>query len=81
MTTATLSSKGQTVIPKDIRALLGLQPGDKIDFVVQEEGQVLLRPATHDISCLKGILHKPGRKTVSLETMQRVVKQRGGAVK
>ena len=77
MTTATISSKGQTVIPKDIRTFLGLHSGDRVDFVVQDEGTVLLKPATQDITQLKGILHKAGRKPVSLDTMQQVVKYRG----
>jgi len=46
MPPATLSSKGQTVIPKEIRNHLGLQPGDALDIVVQDNGEVLIRPAT-----------------------------------
>lgn len=32
MTTAKVSSKGQVVIPQEIREAIGLQPGDKVDF-------------------------------------------------
>ena len=32
MTTATLTSKGQTTIPKEIRDGLGLQTGDQMTF-------------------------------------------------
>jgi antitoxin PrlF len=60
MPTATLTSKGQTVIPKAIRDHLGLHPGDALDFVVQDNGDVLIRPATEDIRRLKGLLHRPG---------------------
>lgn len=31
--TATVSSKGQITIPAQVRASLGLRPGDRIDFV------------------------------------------------
>jgi AbrB family looped-hinge helix DNA binding protein len=45
MPTATMSSKGQTVIPKAMRERLGLRPGDALDFVVQDDGDVVIRPA------------------------------------
>jgi AbrB family looped-hinge helix DNA binding protein len=32
VTTVTVSSKGQFTIPKDIRHLLGMQPGDKVEL-------------------------------------------------
>lgn len=41
---ATLSSKGQVTIPREIRQRLGLKQGDGIDFVV-EDGVTFLRPA------------------------------------
>lgn len=79
MPTATLTSKGQTVIPKPIRDFLGLHSGDKIDFVVQDKDTVLVKPASQDIRRLKGLLHKPGRKPVSLEAMRKAVLARAGA--
>lgn len=41
---ATLSSKGQVTIPREIRQRLGLEQGDGIDFVM-EDGVTTLRPA------------------------------------
>lgn len=42
---ATLSSKGQTTIPRDVRAKLNLKPGDHIafEFDENEKGDVTLR--------------------------------------
>ena len=80
MASATLTSKGQLVIPKPIRDYLHLHPGDTLDFLVQESGDVLMRPAVEDVRSLKGVLHKPGRKPISLETIHEVIKRRGGAV-
>ena len=80
MTTATLTSKGQLVIPKPIREYLHLHPGDMLDFMIQESGDVLMRPAIEDVRKLKGILHKPGRNAVSLDAMRRTIRQRGGAL-
>ena len=77
MPTATLTSKGQTVIPKPIRDYLKLRPGDKLDFIVQPDGGVLIRPAVEDVRKLKGILHRPGRRAVTIDEMSRVIQQRG----
>ena len=75
MAIATLTSKGQTTIPKEIRDLLGLAPGDKLDFVVESDGRVVLRPATLDVRQLRGLLRKRGRKPVSLGEMDSAVAQ------
>lgn len=42
---AKMSSKGQLVIPADIRQALGIEPGTKIVLTVRE-GQIILRPIT-----------------------------------
>lgn len=78
MPTATMTSRGQTVIPKPVRDLLGLHPGDLVDFVIQSQGAIVLKPATLDIKQLKGALHKPGRKAVTLDGMRHAITQRGG---
>lgn len=78
MATATLTSKGQLVIPKPIRDYLHLHPGDTLDFLVKESGEVLIRPAIENVRNLKGVLYKAGRKPVSLDTMRKVIRQRGG---
>jgi antitoxin PrlF len=78
MATATLTSKGQVVVPKPIRDRLHLHPGDTLDFLLQESGDVLMRPAVEDVRSLKGALHKPGRKPVSLAAMRQAIRQRAG---
>ena len=79
MATATLTSKGQLVIPKPIRDHLHLHSGDTLDFLLQESGDVLMRPAVEDVRSLKGVLHKPGRRPVSLEAMRQAIRQRGAS--
>ena len=74
MAVSTVTVKGQTTIPKKIRKYLKLQPGDKIDFIVEESGKVVLEPATLDVKELEGILHKPGMKAVSGEEMAKAIK-------
>jgi antitoxin PrlF len=41
---STISSKGQITVPQEIRKRLGLEPGDRVEFVV-EEGRTVIRPA------------------------------------
>ncbi len=77
MPRATLSTKGQVVVPKNIRDELGLHPGDQLDFELQENGHILVRPATVDIRSLEGILHRPGQKALSVEEMNEIIRQRG----
>jgi antitoxin PrlF len=40
---STISSKGQITVPQEVRKRLGLEPGDRVEFVV-EEGHTMLRP-------------------------------------
>lgn len=40
-----LSTKGQIVIPREIREKLGLEPGTKL-IVIQEGDNILLKPIT-----------------------------------
>ncbi len=75
MPTATLTSKGQTTVPKEVRDYLHLQEGDQIEFLIGE-GEVILRPATLDIKSLRGVLRREGQKTVSIEEMDSAIKKR-----
>ena len=69
MPVATLTSKGQLTLPKPIRDLLKLNPGDAVDFVIAEDGTVHVRAGRFDIRDLRGFLKKPGRKPVTVEEM------------
>jgi AbrB family looped-hinge helix DNA binding protein len=68
---ATLTSKGQTTIPKEIRDSLGMKPGDRMTFTLMPDGTVVLRVKSKRIMELAGVLRKKGRKPVSIEQMSR----------
>jgi len=72
---STITTKGQTTIPKKIREYLKLQPGDRIDFIIEDRGKVVLEPATLDVRELEGILYKPGMKALSIEDMEKAIKK------
>ncbi len=42
--TTTLSAKGQIVIPRDVRDLLGLKTGDDLIVLCSSDADILLRP-------------------------------------
>jgi AbrB family looped-hinge helix DNA binding protein len=60
MPSATVTSKGQITLPKVIRDLLRLDKGDRVDFVVQDDGRA--SPRDVDVRELKGLLHRKGLK-------------------
>ena len=76
MPASTLTSKGQTTIPKDVRSHLKLRTGDQIDFVIEPDGSVVIRPATVHVRELKGILHRKGMKALSVNAMNAAVRKR-----
>ena len=72
MTTATITSKGQLTLPKEIRTALGVGPGDRVDFVRMEDGNFAVLPATKSVKSLKGLIPRP-KKAVSLEDMDKAI--------
>lgn len=72
MSEAKMTSKGQITLPKEIRLKLGLKQGDRVRFLLEEDGRVRLMPAKRDISELVGILPKP-RRALSIEEMDDAV--------
>ena len=49
MSTATVTSKGQITLPKEVRESLALDAGDKVDFVRDAEGGFRVLPRRRDI--------------------------------
>jgi AbrB family looped-hinge helix DNA binding protein len=73
MPAARLTSKGQLTLPKKVRDLLKVQAGDTVDFVIGADGEIRLRAGDVDVRELRGMLHKPGRKPVTLEQMDEAI--------
>ncbi len=74
MSTAIITSKGQITIPKPVRVGLGVETGDRIEFVELEPGVYSVVAATRDIRELKGVIPKPA-KPVSIEDMNKAVRR------
>lgn len=69
MATATITSKGQVTIPKELRDALHLRAGHRLEFELREDGSVLVRPRTFDALRLFGVLKTKRSRPVSLEEM------------
>ncbi len=76
MPASTVTSKGQITIPAQVRAVLGLEAGSRVEFVEIERGQFLMVAATDEVQSLKGMLRKP-RSPVTIEQMNEVIAELG----
>lgn len=76
MATATLTSKGQITIPLAVRRKLGLDTGDRVEFVELASGEFALKTATEDVRSLKGMIQRPPQP-VSIAAMNAAIKRRG----
>jgi antitoxin PrlF len=74
---AVVSSKGQITIPKEVRDALGVDTGDRVEFVEVQKGVYNVVAATRDVRELKGAVGKP-EKPVSVEDMKRAVARMAG---
>ena len=72
MSAATLTTKGQLTLPKEVRSALGVGPGDRVEFVRMEDGNYAVMPATQSVKMLKGLIPKP-RKPVTLADMDAAI--------
>jgi AbrB family looped-hinge helix DNA binding protein len=76
MTLATLTSKGQVTIPKIVRNSLKLNTGDKIEIILTEKREAIIRPVSKKVDDVFRKLHKTGRKPASIEVMNDAIKNR-----
>jgi antitoxin PrlF len=71
MQESTVTAKGQTTLPKDVRAALSIKPGDKLRYLLLDGEVRILR--ARPIRDLKGILKRSGQASVSLGAMEEVI--------
>lgn len=75
MNSSALTIKGQITIPVDIRKQLGLHPGDKIGFLIEDDHVILFRKESN-IEASFGICHP--KTSASLKDIEKAVRERGG---
>jgi antitoxin PrlF len=74
MQCSTITSKGQLTVPKSVREYLSLEPGDKIEFIIEDNGQVTLSAKNLDVDDICGIIKT--KKTASIDDMNKAINQR-----
>ena len=75
MHVSTITSKGQTTIPKNIREKLNLMTGDSIEYYVNNDNSITLYHSVLDITHLYGLMRKTD-KNVSIEDMNKIILKR-----
>jgi antitoxin PrlF len=70
---ATLTSKGQVTLPKEIRDRLGLDAGTILDFRILEDNTITARRVEPDARRIRGLLKSPHRAPLTVEQMDAAV--------
>ena len=71
----TVTAKGQVTLRQSVLEHLGVGPGQKLGVALLPGGRVELRPV-EDLSAitdLRGVLHRPGQRVVTLQDMQEAI--------
>lgn len=74
-----ITTKGQITVPKAVREALAVFPGDRVGFVIHEDGSVTVEVESVDLPSLRGIVKSHGRH-VTIEQMNDAIRAgaRGG---
>jgi antitoxin PrlF len=79
LSTATLTSKGQITLPQAVRQALGVEAGDKIDFVAEADGGIRVVALRQDARRLRGRFAGRTAKPASLQAMADAVQAEAAA--
>ena len=69
MSHSTLTSKGQTTIPQEIREAAGLRTGAKLNWTVTPDGVLIVRTKTQSLASLAGSIKIQNSPKISIQDM------------
>lgn len=69
MSESTITAKGQTTVPRQVREQLGAGPGTRLVWHVLPDGRLIVRAKTHSLLDLAGSLKSPHKKPLPIEAM------------
>lgn len=72
MQESTVTIKGQTTLPRDVRAALRLNPGDRLRYLILDGGEVRI-VRSQPVAGLAGLLRGKTAKVVNLEEMEEAI--------
>jgi len=72
MQESTITIKGQTTLPKDVRKALDLNPGDRVRYLILDGGEVRIA-RVRPVVGLAGGLQDLVRRSVSLDEMDEAI--------
>ncbi|MEM9214404.1 MAG: AbrB/MazE/SpoVT family DNA-binding domain-containing protein [Cyanobacteria bacterium P01_F01_bin.150] len=75
MLSTTVTDTGQITLPEEIREHLRLASGSRVEFVIDEDGQVKLFPLNVAVETLSGILHRPSTQPTTLKDMDAAISE------
>ncbi|MBD2114509.1 MULTISPECIES: AbrB/MazE/SpoVT family DNA-binding domain-containing protein [Cyanophyceae] len=75
MFSTTVTDTGQITLPDEIRQHLKLVSGSRVEFVIDESGQVKIFPLTVAIETLSGILRRPNTSPATQDDMDAAVSE------
>lgn len=69
MAESTITAKGQTTVPADVRARIHAKPGTRLVWSVAPDGTIIVRAKTKSILDMAGMAKAPSGKRVTIEQM------------
>jgi antitoxin PrlF len=70
MTESTITAKGQTTVPIEVRQSIGGVPGTRLVWHVLADGRLFVRVKNKSVVTLKGMLQSPADERVAIEDMR-----------
>ena len=69
MAESTVTAKGQTTVPREVRNSIGVEPGTRLVWHVMPDGGLIVRAKNKSILDLAGALKAPKGKRVAVGAM------------
>lgn len=69
MAESSITAKGQTTVPADIRALVGAKPGTRLVWSAMPDGTIIVRAKSKSILDMAGMLKAPKGRRVGIGDM------------
>jgi AbrB family looped-hinge helix DNA binding protein len=72
MPESTVTIKGQTTLPRDVRQALGLNPGDRVRYMILDGGEVRI-VRSRPVMSLAGLLEGRSPHRATLEEIEEAI--------